>query len=349
MTELNYPVLAVFALLCTVLLTLPFIPAILEWRRPSDVDALLVLTNYTSDIGYFSKRLYADVQAKLGRGVSTGFEAFDFVEFPVDDMDWPQSRNRLISLQSIDTPFAIKNKNGQPLFVEGDLLTGPESIFSSVYSTGDIVLGHDSAVHDWAHADGLIQLGASSVALRRVSAGKSIELGLEAWFERLNAPAIYFGYRAAQSAIRRSLPQQASSLAELPGAIEQTPTLFLVRGDCVIEAGKTYSGSLIVTGFLTIGQDSTVEGDIKARDGLSLGRRAQVKGAITCEKRIYLFKDARALGPVTSESDILIGARSVIGLPDSLTTVSALNIIVEAGATVHGAVWACEVGIVKAE
>ena len=78
-----------------------------------------------------------------------------------------------------------------------------------------------------------------------------------------------------------------------------------------------------------------------------MGQGARVRGAVTCEKRVYMFKDARAAGPVISESDILIGASAVIGLPDAQTTVSARNIIVEDGVTVHGTVWAHEVGMVK--
>ena len=106
---------------------------------------------------------------------------------------------------------------------------------------------------------------------------------------------------------------------------------------------------MVVTGFLTVGQDTTVVGDIKARIGVSIARRASIEGAITCEMRIYIFKDARAFGPVVSESDILIGTRAVIGMVDAMTTVTAKNIIVEEGATVHGAVWAHEIGMVKEE
>ena len=42
-------------------------------------------------------------------------------------------------------------------------------------------------------------------------------------------------------------------------------------------------------------------------------------------------------------------ARAVIGSPEALTTVTAQNIIIEEGATVHGAVWAHEIGMVKSE
>ncbi len=343
----NYMTLAAFALICLLLLTLPFIPAFREWRYPSDVAALPVSANYTSDIDHFSRRLNADVAAKLGRGPATGFEDFDFVDFPVASMQWQKSTKRLIAQQSIDTQGPIKTAS--QLYVDGDLRSGVDSAFSSLYATGDVSLGADSAIRDWAHAQGVLRIGDNGVALRRISAGTAIEIGREVWFERLQAPTLSFGLGPRQIKPAGQYVQTPAGYADLPNAVQQTPLLYLVRGDCALPAGKIYHGSLVVTGFLTIGQDTTVIGDIKARVGVSIARRASVEGAITCEKRVYVFKDARAFGPIVSESDVLIGARAVIGLPDAMTTVTANNIIIEEGATVHGAVWAHEIGMVKAE
>ena len=179
--------------------------------------------------------------------------------------------------------------------------------------------------------------------------GLQIELGKEVWFERLQAPTLTFGFQVKQPKQLGQTAQMSASYADLPNAVQQTPLLYLIRGDCALPAGKIYHGSLVVTGFLTVGQDTTVVGDIKARIGVSIARRARIEGAITCEMRIYIFKDALVFGPLVSESDILIGARAVIGMVDAMTTVTATNIIVEEGATVHGAVWAHEIGMVKEE
>ena len=342
----NYMTFAAFFLVCALLLMLPFVPAYQEWRHPSDVQALPVQANYSSDIDHFARRLHADATARLGQGPPTGFEDFDFVDFPEDQMEWSKARKRLIARESIETIEPISCET--PLYVEGDLQCGSHSSFSAIYATGNITLGHDSGVHDWAHADGVLQMRPNSVALRRVSAGVAIKLGKEVWFERLQAPALRFGPAVQLQGSEPLRHAEAASYSDLPDAVEQTPLLFLIRGDCALLPGKTYRGSLVVTGFLTVGAGTTVTGDVKAREGFSLGRDACVEGAITCEKRIYIFKDARALGPLISETDVLIGAGAVIGLPDALTTVSARNIIVEEGSVVHGAVWAHEIGMVKA-
>lgn len=347
MMDLNYMTFAAFAAVCLLLLTLPFIPAYREWRHPTDVAALPVSANYSTDIEHFSRRLHADVAAKLGRGPVTGFEDFALVDFPIDNMEWQKSSKRLIARQSIDLQTPIRSAS--QLYVDGDLRAGGNSAFSSLYAAGDIDLGSESEVHDWTYAEGVFRLGDNGVALRRISAGVSIELGKEVWFERLQAPTLSFGLQNQKPKQESQITQEPASYADLPSASQQTPSLFLIRGDCALPAGKIYHGSLVVTGFLTVGQDTTVVGDVKARIGLSIARRACVEGAITCEKRIYVFKDAKVLGPVVSESDILIGARATIGLPGAMTTVTATNIIIEEGATVHGAVWAHEIGMVKAE
>ncbi len=339
--------LAAFALLCLLLLTLPFIPAFREWRHPSDVAALTVSANYASDIDHFSRRLQADASAKLGLSPSTGYEDFDFVDFPASSVQWQKAGRRLIARQSIETLEPIKSAS--QLYVEGDLRTGDHSAYSSVYATGDIELGAESEIHDWAYAQGIIRLSNNGIALRRISAGVAVELGKEVWFERLQAPILTFGLHNKRPRQPGQTAQILASYADLPNAIQQTPSLYLIRGDCALPAGKIYQGSLVVTGFLTVGQDTTIVGDIKARIGVSIARRANIEGAITCEKRVYIFKDARVFGPIVSESDILIGARAVIGAPGALTTVTAENIIVEEGTTVHGVVWAREIGMVKAE
>ncbi|MDP2032469.1 MAG: polymer-forming cytoskeletal protein [Polaromonas sp.] len=345
----NYITYAAFALVCLLLLTLPFVPAFREWLRPTDFAALPISANYTTDIDHFARRLHADASARLGLGEPTGYEDFDFVGDPASaagtDLDWRKAEKRLIARSSITSTSPVRSV--QPVYVQGSLQGGAESAFAALYATGDISLGEHSSVDDWAHADGVLRMGQRSVALRRVSAGNAIELGNDTWFERLHAPALRFGSRVSHVVPPAGAEQTPASYADLPGAVQQTPLLYLIRGDCALPPARIYRGSLVVTGFLTIGAATSIVGDIKAREGVSIGHRASVQGAVTCEKRVYVYRDAQTWGPVVSESDILIGANALVGLPDAPTTVTARNIIVEDGVVVHGTLWAREIGMVK--
>lgn len=345
----DYITFTAFALICLLLLTLPFVPAFREWLWPTDFAALPISANYTTDIDHFARRLHADASARLGLAGPTGYEDFDFVGDLASavgtDLDWRKAEKRLIARSSITSTSPVRSV--QPVYVQGSLQGGAESTFAALYATGDITLGEHSTVDDWAHADGVLRMGRHSVALRRVSAGNAIELGNDTWFERLYAPALRFGSRVSQVVPPAGAEQTPASYADLPGAVQQTPLLYLIRGDCALPPARIYRGSLVVTGFLTIGAATTIVGDIKAREGVSIGHRASVQGAVTCEKRVYVYRDARTWGPVVSESDILIGANALVGLPDAPTTVTARNIIVEDGVVVHGTLWAREIGMVK--
>lgn len=345
MNSTNYLTYLAFFGVCFLILTLPFIPAFREWMWPTDVAPLPVSANYSADIDHFARRLRGDAMARLGQGPATGHEDFQMVGEQMTAKEWSEASRRLMTTRSINTPEAVRTT--QPVYVDGDFVAGGDSSVLALYATGDIALGATSRITDWAHADGVLRVGQGGMALRRISAGQSIELDIDAWFERLSAPLLRFGQRASRVLPPTAIEQTPGSYADLPGAVAQTPTLYLIRGDCILPAAQVFRGSLVVTGFLTVGAATTVHGDIKARDGVSLGHRAAVLGAITCEKRIYLFPDARAWGPVISESDVLIGASAVVGLPDAPTTVSGLNVIVEDGVLVHGAIWAHEIGMVK--
>lgn len=346
----NYQTYTIFAFICLTLLVLPFVPAFAEWLRPTDTAPLPISPNYASDIDYFAKRLRADVAAKQGTGAPTGYEDFAYVTNQTSETDWKNATRRLISTNNIASSWPIKT--ARPLYVEGDISTPNGSSFSALYATGSIDLGQRSEVLDWAHADTSIFLGAGCLAARRLSAGDTIVLGHDAWFERMVAPTIVFGQKSSEKSSffdvsLNNKPQAVGQLRDIPNVIVQTPSLFLVRGDCTLPADTHFSGSLIVTGFLTVGARTTVKGSIKARGGVRIGPGAQIEGAITCEKRIDLWSSVGVWGPVVSERQIIIGSQAVVGLLHAPTTLSANVIIMASGSRVHGAVWATELGMVK--
>lgn len=345
----HHSLLLVFTMLCAALFALPFVPAIREWRRPTDSAALPVPPKHTADIDHFARRLHADAQARLGRVEPSGDEAFDLIAPDAPPVAWGAARARLLVCGDVATDASILAF--QPVYVDGSLRAGAGCAFSSLYATGDIELGGSSKLADWAHADGELRLGHGSTALRRVSAGKALKLSAPCWFERLHAPVVRLGGSACTRAEAPSMPwrpvPRTATYAALAHAVKRTPTLYMVRGDCSLPGHRIYRGSLVVTGFLTVAPFTTIVGDVKARRGIVLGKGVVVHGAITCEQSVDLQLGALVLGPVVCEGDVLLGARSVVGLHDALTTVSGRYIVAEEGATVHGTLWAHEIGMVK--
>jgi predicted acyltransferase (DUF342 family) len=145
-----------------------------------------------------------------------------------------------------------------------------------------------------------------------------------------------------------ALETAAADFSAIPGSRRRTASLFRVSGDCVLPPGSHYEGSLVVTGTLSIGAGSTIRGDLKARHGVLVGERCAILGAISSERGIEVRAGAFVKGPVISETDVVLGAGVFVGTLGQPTTVTAENIMIEAGAVAHGAVWAREAGIVWA-
>lgn len=338
------PLVLTFVALCLLLGVLPFIPAFREWRRPTDDAALRVLPDYNNDIDHFARRLRADADAALGRGPGTGHEVFDRVAAPVQAMDWDGAGRRLLATEAIATHAPIRTRH--PLYVDGSLRAGGASAFTAVFAAGDLALGAGSEISDWAHAERTITIGPDSALQRRASAGSAIHLGAGSRFERLQAAEVVFGDAGPPPVPPGG--QQPGSYADVPDVVRQTDALYLVRGDCSLPAGRAYQGSLIVKGHLTVGAGTTIAGDVKARDGLRLAAGAAVEGAVTCEARVHLSPGCFVLGPLVTEGDMLLESGTRVGRPGQPTTVSARNIVADAGVVLHGSVWAHELGSVRA-
>lgn len=232
-------------------------------------------------------------------------------------------------------------------YIEGNFSAAAECRFDALLVTGDLAFGPGCEVQQWAHADGSIGMGHAGVALRRMSAGRAIQLDAECSFERLNAPTIRFGDNHTRELVLPAAETlKARELADLLGCTQMAPGWHRVDGHVVLPPDSRYTGSLVVTGALMIGDRTVIAGSIKARKGVVVGMEAAVIGSVVCEESIHILHGAYVQGPVISETDIVIGARAIIGRPDLRTTVSAPNVMVECGAQAHGTVWAREVGVV---
>lgn len=339
----------VFALVCSAMLLIAFLPAWREWLWPTDVAPLWVSPDYSSEIDHFSDQFRRVVLARIGQpeASAAATDHFDILPAVQDDLDWPALRRPLISFAPVRSLRAIRCNT--LLFVNGDLHASAHSRFVGVLAQGRLQLGEGCEIQAWAHADQTLQLGRGSTALRRLSSDTAVELGTDCCFERIQAPLIRFGLlpplHERGRAPRRLI---VASFHLLDGAIRQTEQLTLIRGHCKLPRDRVYVGSLVVTGRLLIGAGTEVRGNIKARGGVVVGAGARVLGSLCSEQQIQLLDHAQVRGPVVSESAILIGTQVVLGEPEAPTTVSAEHILAEAGASAHGTVWARQLGVVWA-
>lgn len=340
----HYFNLVVFLTLSAALVILALRPAWQEWLHPTDVSALPVGRDYSTDINHFADEFRDIVLAKKAGNLEAERRRFDLFPPVLTGANLMHNKRSLISFSSVQTEKGIDCP--QPLFISGSMDSGEENSFSSLYVQGSLRLGANSEIAEWAHSDEVMHFESGCTALRRMSSAVAVEMDKECCFERVNAPVIRMGVSPGGQAMRIHKSLVTANFSDLNGAIQQTSSLTMIRGDCRLPGGQIYQGSLIVTGRLFIGEGTEIHGDVKARCGAVVGQQVRIEGSLISEKQIQILEQACIAGPVISETAILIGAHCRLGMPQCPTTVSAENILAEAGSIAHGTVWARDLGVV---
>lgn len=194
-------------------------------------------------------------------------------------------------------------------------------------------------------AESELHLGENSVLANHLSANTRIVLERGCCFLHLHAPRVEFGPLVLQPGVS---PPAASKdrLGGLPAAVQLAADVWRINGDCRIPAYRTYTGSLVVTGSLWVGEGSCILGSVKAHGSIVLAAAAMVTGAVVCCGVVLMESGSVVGGPLVSESDVLLRAGARVGSAGSATTLSAARIAAEEGSTAHGAVSAREAGVV---
>lgn len=332
-------VLLVFLLLCAGLLLLPFYPAWHEWRHPTDRQPLRMASGDDSQASLM-RLLRQQMVSLLGRGDPLAYESLEQALTRGHEPQISGSQRPVVVARTSHADHGIQSR--WPVYAADDLQLRESSDLTDVLADGHLVLGPHSRVRGWAHAEKTLLLGESSVVARDLSSEHGVSLAWACCFERVQAPVIVFGQPGTRDRSRPALPPHEP----LPGAQPWGRQGWRIEGDCVIQKGRHFTGSLVVTGLLSIGADALVEGDVKARKGVVIGERAHVTGSVFSDNGIRVFDEAVIGGPVVSESLLQLGAGVHLGSLRAPTSVSANVILADNGVLAHGSVWAVQTGLV---
>ncbi len=338
--------ISLFIVASTAMLLMPFYPAWQEWRHPTDQEALRVGPKDADDVATLAGAFRTKMVMLMASGDQATYQFIEEVSQRGAVANEAHQELPVVASRAMQTHRAFKC--AQPLFAANDLELAGGAMLSEVLAEGHIALGPHSRITGWAHANKTLTLGESSVAVRQISAARAMDLARGCCFERVHAPVIQFGRPVAslarQVGVTSSSPR--TPLDTIKNGQPWGDNGWRVEGDCQIPQAHHFTGSLVVTGVLSIGSDAVVDGDIKARKGILIGARARITGAVFCENGIHVFHGAYVAGPLVSESHLMLGAGAWLGTPDAPTTVSAGVILVEEGVVAHGTVWASQAGVV---
>lgn len=338
--------LALLVALVLLVVTLPMLPALREWRWPSDVQPLVIDETDALDPPFlarsFAARLAEAVQAgasHLGESalVRVAPACADALLLPSDAERTAGASHRLWSAAGdVCLPAGIAFY--AEVSAAGTLQTATHGVYRALWAGQRLVLAARSAVLRWAHGQDVVVAGDCDLA-GRVTADRQLALAAGTRFTLLHAPCVRF------------LPLAPLALQPVHDSVELQGVSWdarrqraLASASLVVADDTAWRGDLVCHGDLTLGQRCVVDGSLKARGQITLGPGCRVSGSVFADKAVQLGTRCTVRGVLVSETRIGIASACVIGAPGALATVSAPQIEVASGAVVHGTLWASEQG-----
>jgi cytoskeletal protein CcmA (bactofilin family) len=354
----------VFIVLTLALVVLPFVPAIVEWRKKKDAAPLTVVYASEVDVRHLARGFREYVESRLRdvidrcrdsnsdeRGTLADGTPYVVVGddrssvLTAEEMTGRAAHNVILSCGDLVLPEEMMFL--PEVYADGTVRGGERNIYRAVLAEEEIRLEVESTSLRWLHATRSVLARSDSVLFGRASADQLIRLERGCRFERLHAPRIEFCFEAEADEFAGGMTYRESALLrprDLPNPVEIRVGRWLIDGNVEIPPGKIVRADLVITGKLWIRPGVHIVGSIKSHKDMRLEKGVEIDGSVVCGENMHIGDGCRLYGPVMAERTINIGAGAIFGTAARPTTVSAENINVEPGAVAHGTVWAHGVG-----
>ncbi|HKD90929.1 MAG TPA: polymer-forming cytoskeletal protein [Terriglobales bacterium] len=221
-----------------------------------------------------------------------------------------------------------------------DLRSEAAATLRALLIAGDGWLGERCVVCRWLHCDGTLSVASGSTLYGRASAAREIRLSPLCRFARLHAPAIRFGDAETRPVPGRVFPMRS--------IVDVKLGRLLATGDFHLASGDVLQGHVVASGNVMIDRGSRILGSVKSHGRSEIGPDTEIHGSMVSSASLHLAGSSFLRGPVLAESELYIGPNTIIGSPESPTTVSAPRVRIAPGCIIHGSVWARYEGRVEA-
>lgn len=340
--------LLLFSLTALVVL-LPMVPALAEWRRKSDVAPLHIDTQDALDPPFlarsFAARLAAAVaagQAQLGPSLLTQVPPQG--PWPLHASEGRTAQSRRVWHAVGDARLPAKMRFLAEVAATGNLRSAPRCAYRALWAGQRLHLAARGVVLRWAHGV-QVDIEAGCQLDGRVSADETINVQGEVAFTLLHAPTVRFAQAAGGSA-----GAGWSGPSIFPAGLP-APVVWDIksgRGSCSealqIGARRAWNGDLVCGADVWLGAGCNANGSLKARGEVVTDEGCRIAGSVFAEGVVELGPGCSVRGSVVSETAVLLGAGCTVGAPDCPATVAAPRIEVAPGVVVHGTLWASESG-----
>ena len=355
-------------LLTAAVVLLPMLPALVEWRWPTDVVPLPIDGQDALDPPFLARsfveqlaRAMASGQPRLGRSLIA--RAPMQGELPLTERELKWLRSRRVWFAPGDLALPPRMSFLGEVAAEGWLRTAGNTVYRGLRARGRLVLTERSTVLRWAHG-AEVDVHSGCELAGRISADTRINLLGPANFMLLHAPVLCFGTDTAHqdeappwtefvgartawgNSAAQTRVQPPADCGGLPAPVVWNPVAR--RGTCdgplQVAGASHWLGDLVCQGDLALGPRCQASGSLKVHGDLVVAAGCRIAGSLVVGGRIDLGMACVVLGSVVSEDEIVLGAGCIVGAPGLLATVSAPRIRVAPGVVVHGTIWALESG-----
>ncbi len=343
-----------FLVLVLAWIYLPFIPGTIELRRKEDAWPLRVVHRSEVDIRHFARgfRAFVDnnvgdllIQCREGGGEIEG-ELSDGTQYLVlaggdhcDATTLARATEDAGCIVAACDDLDLPGEKDYPLeiYSQGSLQVGDNTKIRAALAEKSLHIGSGCTSVRWLHAGETVAVGAGSQLYGRVSANRSIVLGPECSFERLNAPQIVF--EQPVEITPPSVEPQKFDPRKLPHLLEEAAGRCLYGKATEIPAGSIVETDIIVRGKLKIGDGAQIKASLKSHGKMEIGKGVQIEGAVVSENDIHFGEGCQVTDPIISEEKIYLASGCVVGSESKPTTVSARGIAAASGTVVYGTIW----------
>lgn len=345
-----------------ILAIIPAWPAIAEWRLPRDSQPLGIAESYPEEHHIVARNFGDEVAADLkdavhafiasggqpGMGVAVLKGRYDIIgPHSERSPDFEFGEQPLVLVQHQSRTWPAGMRLSRQTYVSGAFESGLGSTLDRLYVDGDLYLGEESVVAQWAHARRDVRAMAGCRLYGSVAAGRLLQVWPGCRFERLAGGEIRFGdeWHWPEAPVPSGYQEEElPPLFRLNGRARRQGNCHHIGGNLVIPARHVWRGDLVIQGNLRLNRGARVEGSIKAEGNVLLETGSSVSGQLFSESTIEVRSGARITGIASTEGDLRVRWGAEIGAPGAPSTASGRRVLMDQGARVFGVVVALEDG-----
>lgn len=301
-----------------VILTLPFVPGLVELLNPRDDEPLTIDQTYARDPRFFGRSFRSKLRPFLDRAHRTLPYREDIVLRRPETLEVfndlkIEGGSTVSSIVATVGPLAVGagSRLGE-VYAGGPATVEEGTTVRSLASDGDVTLGDDCNILRWVDAEGDVSCGQGCDLGHSVSAAGLVRLRTATTFRRL------WGLPVATEGAAYGL----SHVKTIDDVVIFGQNGLSFPPDSRLER------DLVVRGELRIGAGSVVHGNIKAHGRVTIEDGAKVDGNLIARANVVLGEGVAINGSVFAEGDIEVGSGTHIGDRASFKSLYSLSQIV---------------------